>query len=83
MKLKARDKIGELEESLEIVLDEALSVMNEFAQKAKKFRTLKPTSNDYIGRYGDLAALAFLLKLKADAVHETLEQIIEEQSDEV
>ncbi len=82
MKVKAREKIGELEESLEIVLDEALAVTHEFTQKVKKLRALNPSSSDYHGRYGDLSASAFLLKLKADAVHETLEQLIEEESDE-
>ncbi|OGF57324.1 MAG: hypothetical protein A2Z21_02225 [Candidatus Fraserbacteria bacterium RBG_16_55_9] len=67
----------ELEEALEIVLDEALDAAHQYAKGVKKLQALKPSDPDYEGRFGELAAAAFLLKLKADAAHKTLERIIE------
>ena len=82
MKIKIRDKSKEFAESLEVVLDEAMIAGRDFAQGVDKLRALKPTDPDYEGRYGELAAIAFLLKLKADAAHQTLDQIIEAEPDD-
>jgi hypothetical protein len=82
MKLKTRVKAEDLEESLQVVLHEALLVAQEFSQKAKKFNIHKPGTSTDDGRYGELAALAFLLKLKAEALQEMLEHIIEEEADD-
>lgn len=79
--MKTRMLLQELEEALEVVLDEALEAARDFEIKAKKWRGLKPTDPDYEGRYGELAAAAFLLKLKAEATHETLERVIEAEPD--
>jgi len=80
--MKARMLLEELEEALEVVLDEALEAARDFQIKVKKMRNLRPTDPDYEGRYGELAAAAFLLKLKAEAAHKTLEQVIEAEPDE-
>ncbi len=80
--MKAEALLRELEETLGVVLDEALETARDFEIKVKKLRELKPSDPDYEGRYGELAAAAFLLKLKAEAAHETLEQVIEAEPGE-
>lgn len=79
--MKTTMMLSELEEALEVVIGEALEAARDFELKAKKGRRLKPTDPDYEGRHGELAAAAFLLKLKAEAVHQVLEQVIEAQPD--
>ncbi len=80
--MKTEALLRELEETLEVVLDEALEAAHDFEIKAKRLRDPKPTKPSHEGRYGELAAAAFLLKLKAEAAHEILEQFIEAQPEE-
>lgn len=82
MKATTRSKLEELQETLDVVLDEALEATQDFKQGVKKLRALKSSDSAYEGRYGELAAIAFLLKLKADAAHQTLDQIIEAEPDD-
>jgi len=70
------------EETLEVVLEETVEAARDFEAKLKQMRALKPDDPDYEGRYGELAAAAFLLKLKAEAAYETLERVIEAEPDE-
>jgi hypothetical protein len=79
--MKTPVQLADLEAALQVVLDEALEAAHAFEQKVKRLRDLKPTDPDYEGRYGELAASVFLLKLKAEAAHETLEQLIEAEPD--
>lgn len=80
--MKTEALLRELEETLEVVLDEALEAAHDFEIKTKRLRDLKPAKPSHEGRYGELAAAAFLLKLKAEAAHEILEQFIEAQPEE-
>jgi Arc/MetJ family transcription regulator len=82
MKIKTRVQLEELQEAFDVILEEALQAAQEFQKSAARLRDLRSTDPDYEGRYGELAAAAFLLKLKADAVHETLERLIEAEPDE-
>ncbi len=79
--MKTPVQLTDLEATLQVVLDEVLEVAHDFEQKTKRLRELKPTDPSYEGRYGELAAAAFLLKLKAEAAQETLEQLIEAELD--
>lgn len=80
--MKTKVSLRELEEVLEVVVDEVLKVARGFESKAKKLQGLKRSGSSSEGLYGELAAAAFLLKLKAEAAHETLEQLIEAEPDE-
>jgi|GEM_PF-2302589 len=74
--------VQELEEALEVVLDEVLEAARNFESKVKSLKNLKRSGSSYEGHHGELAAAAFLLKLKAEAAYETLEQLIEAEPDE-
>lgn len=82
--MKTKTPPRELEEALEVILDEVLEAAHAFESKVKNLKTLKRSgsSSSYEGHYGELAAVAFLLKLKAEAAYETLEQLIEAEPDE-
>nr|BAL58441.1 hypothetical protein HGMM_OP1C136 [Candidatus Acetothermum autotrophicum] len=80
--MKTKVSVRELEEVLEVVVDEVLKVARDFESKAKKLQDLKRSGSSSEGLYGELATAALLLKLKAEAAHETLEQLIEAEPDE-
>lgn len=80
--MKTKTPLQEQQEALQVVLDEASEAARSFELKTKKLHSLKPSDPNYEGRYGELAAAAFLLKLKAEAAFETLERIIESEPDE-
>ncbi|MCS7274857.1 MAG: hypothetical protein NZ610_05610 [Candidatus Bipolaricaulota bacterium] len=80
--MKTKIPLRELEEALEVVLDETLKAARDFESQVKRLQSSKRSGSSPEGRYGELAAAAFLLKLKAEAAHETLEQLIEAEPDE-
>jgi hypothetical protein len=80
--MKTKTLLHELEEALQVVLDEVFEAARDFESKVKSLRDVKQAGSGYEGHYGELAAAAFLLKLKAEAAHETLEQLIEAEPDE-
>ena len=81
MKVKVQNR-EELQAALPVILEEALEAAREFAESMQRFKELTPDQPDYASRYGELASAAFLLKLKAQAVHETLERLIEMEPDD-
>lgn len=78
--MKTKILLRELEEALDVVLNEVLEAAHGFESKARSLQALKHSGAE--GQYGELAAAAFLLKLKAEAAYETLEQLIEAEPDE-